>query len=114
MTTPAKHDDEAAGLLERWRVTEPVRLWLYGAAVPLLLLLVGYGIVSDHLAALWLAVVQAVLLGAGTEAARQWAVSPRTAASAVRVAAGIEAATRVPDPAKTTRLVLTSHHIPQG
>lgn len=86
-TTSAKHDDEDAGLLERWRVTEPVRLWLYGAAVPLLAVLVGYGVLSDHLAALWLAAVQAVLLGAGTEAARQWAVAPRTARRALTMAA---------------------------
>lgn len=112
MTTPAKHDDETAGPLERWRVAEPVRLWLYGTAVPLLALLVGYGVVSDHLAALWLAAVQGLLVVGGTEAARQWTVSPRTARRAVYEAAASTSVTAAPDYAARTALV--AHGIPQS
>lgn len=80
-------EDTRAGLLTRWRQTEPVRLWLYGIAVPLLALLVGYGFLTEHALALWLAVFQAALLGAGTELARGFAVSPATARAAVQEAA---------------------------
>lgn len=83
---PQHAADPASGLLDRWRQTEPLRLWLYGIAVPLLLALVGYGLLTDHYAALWLAVLQAALLGGGTEAARQFVVSPATARAAAREA----------------------------
>jgi len=79
-------EDQQVGALERWRQTEPLRLWLYGIAVPLLAALVGYGLLADAHSVLWLAVLQAVLLGAGTEGARQFVVSPATAVRAVQSA----------------------------
>lgn len=117
MSTPAKHDDEtqpATGLVDRWRRTEPLRLHLYGVAIPLLLLLVGYGAMSDHHSALWLAVLQAALLGGGVEAARTWTVSPATARLAVQEAAQSQAAVLgATSPARAARHVLLVHGIPR-
>lgn len=76
--------DETTGLLARWRQTEPLRLWLYGIAVPLLLALVGYGLLTDAHSTLWLAVLQAALLSGGVEGARQFVVAPATARAAIR------------------------------
>lgn len=76
--------DETTGALTRWRQTEPLRLWLYGVTVPLVALLVGYGLLSGHLAGLWLAVATAALLGGGVEVARGFVVAPATARAAAR------------------------------
>lgn len=99
MTTVGDHSEP---LLERWRNTEPVRLYLYGILVPGVAVLVGYGWLTTERAGLWLAVGAAVLLftGAGTELARHTVDSPRTvetivervrADTAQRVTAAIEA-----------------------
>lgn len=54
-----------------WSKTEPVRLWLYGLMGPLMALLVGYGVLSDAQASMWIAVGVAVAgVGFGTEFAR--------------------------------------------
>lgn len=107
--------DQDVTLLERWRQTEPLRLWLYGIAVPLLLALVGYGLLTGAHSALWLAVLQAILLGAGTEGARQFAVSPATARRAVgdAVATAWDDPTDQPDTqAQIARSVLVRYRIP--
>lgn len=83
MAEHAVDPDETPGLMTRWRQTEPVRLWLYGMAVPIVAVLVGYGLLTGQQAGLWLAVVTAALLGGGTELARGFAVSPATARAAV-------------------------------
>lgn len=104
-------DQEQQGALARWRQTEPLRLWLYGIAVPIVALLVGYGLLTGHLAGLWLAVVTAALLGGGVEGARQFVVAPATARAAVREAADYFAR---PDqfPADAARHVLIRYRIP--
>lgn len=80
-------EEQTGGLLARWKQTEPLRLWLYGIAVPLLAALVGYGLLTGTQAGLWLAVLTAALLGGGVEAARQYVVSPATARAALTEAA---------------------------
>lgn len=60
--------------LERWKATEPVRLYLYGLLGPLLALLIVYGLLDAHTAAAW-AAVGAVVLVPGVELARG-AVTP--------------------------------------
>lgn len=112
MAEHAAVEDQATGLLERWRCTEPLRLWLYGVAVPLLLALVGYGVLSDHHSALWLAVLQAALLGAGTEGARQFVVSPATARSAIRAAVHHAWDDGMVDDADHVRQVVIRYRIP--
>ena len=54
-----------------WKDTEPVRTWLYGLLAPVIALLVGYGILTDQHAELWIAVVTAALGITGTESARK-------------------------------------------
>lgn len=112
MAEHALDQDKDQGLLARWKQTQPVRLWLYGIAVPLLAALVGYALLTEHHMALWLAVVQAVLLGGGVEGARQFAVAPATARTAVSAAVwettgGDEDAARA-----ATRLVSIRYRIP--
>lgn len=112
-----EQQDEDQGLMARWRQTEPLRLWLYGIAVPLLTALVGYALLTGHQAGLWLAVLQAALLGGGTEVARQYVVAPATARAAAFDAALETSAPGVPggDPAaaeRATRLVAIHYRIP--
>lgn len=62
-----------------WKQTEPIRLWLYGIAGPVLALLGFYGVISDASADLWITLVVAALgTGMGGEAARTVAYSPAT------------------------------------
>lgn len=105
--------DQNPGLLARWRQTEPVRLHLYGIAVPLVALLMGYGLLSGHMAGLWLAVIAATLLGGGVEAARTWTVSPATAGAALQDAA--DGDTYAPDinPESVARLISIRYRIPR-
>lgn len=49
-------------MLKRWNESEPVRLWLYGLAVPVVGLLGVYGLVTQQEAAAWLLVVAAALV----------------------------------------------------
>lgn len=49
---------------------QPVRAYLYGLLGPGLTVAGAYGLVSEHRAALWIALGGAVLLPAGVEAAR--------------------------------------------
>jgi hypothetical protein len=49
---------------------EPVRKWIYGLLVPVTALVVGYGLLTDTMAALWGAVIVAILVVPGTEVAR--------------------------------------------
>ena len=53
-------------LLER----EPVRLYLYGLAVPLVALLVGTGVLDSDASSLWLGIAAAVLAVPSVEGAR--------------------------------------------
>jgi hypothetical protein len=108
----AQDQDEDQGLLARWRQTEPLRLWLYGIAVPLLALLVGYGLLTHGLAGLWLAVLTAALLGGSVEGARQYVVSPATAAAAVEQTARAVDKYGAADLTATTRSMLIRYRIP--
>lgn len=56
--------------------TEPIRRALYPIAVALVALLVGYGIIDDQRAVLWIGLAVAVLVPGGIEAARRVAYSP--------------------------------------
>jgi hypothetical protein len=56
--------------------TEPVRRALWPVAVAVAALLVGYGVLTEHLAVLWLGVAAAILIPAGGEFARSVAWSP--------------------------------------
>jgi hypothetical protein len=51
--------------LDRWRDTEPLRLWLYGIVVPALAAAVVYGWLTTEQMGAWLAVAAAALLGVG-------------------------------------------------
>lgn len=64
-----------------WSKTEPVRLWLYGIAAPLAAIGVGYGVLSEAQASMWITLAGAVLgvLG-GTEFARSKAYAPANVA----------------------------------
>lgn len=97
-----------AGMWERWGETEPVRRALYPTAVAVVALLVGYGVLSTHLAALWLAVVAAVLIPGAAELARGGAWAPASVGDAVAEARkeafadGVRAMTRrTPDQVAT-------------
>lgn len=50
--------------------SEPVRTYVYGVTVPVVVLLVLYGILDESAVADWLALATAVLMPAGTEVAR--------------------------------------------
>jgi hypothetical protein len=56
--------------------TEPVRRALYPVAAAVVALLVGYGVLSDATAVLWLGLAAAVLIPVGTEVARSAAWAP--------------------------------------
>jgi hypothetical protein len=66
--------------LERWRETEPLRLYLYGITLPVLALCLAYGwLTTDQLGA-WAAVAAALFLGstAAGELARRRVWAPAT------------------------------------
>lgn len=63
-------------LLTKWKTYEPVRLYLYGVLVPIVLLAVGYGLVTSSQAVLWLGVLAAALGAPATEAARGQVTAP--------------------------------------
>ena len=50
---------------------EPLRKYLYGLLAPVVAVLVGYGLVDEDKAGLWIALGTAVLAVIGTELARQ-------------------------------------------
>ena len=54
-----------------WKDTEPVRTWLYTLLSPAIALLVGYGLLTEQHAQLWIALFTAALGVAGTETARR-------------------------------------------
>lgn len=56
--------------------TEPVRRALWPVAVAVVALLVGYGVLTEHLAALWIGVAAAVLIPGAAEVARSAAWAP--------------------------------------
>lgn len=61
----------------KWSETQPVRLWLYGLMGPIMALLVGYGILSDAQASMWIALGASALGVVGaTEFARSKAYAP--------------------------------------
>lgn len=64
--------------LERWRDTEPLRLYLYGITVPLLGVCLVYGWVTQEQMGAWLAVAAALFLGStmAGELARRVAWAP--------------------------------------
>jgi hypothetical protein len=66
--------------------TEPVRLYLYGLAAPVLALLVYFGLVSTDAVPLYLAVAGAVLLVPAVESARSAVVPNGAHEAAVAVA----------------------------
>lgn len=64
-----------------WSKTEPVRLWLYGIAAPLAAIGVGYGVLSDAQASMWITLAGAVLgVVFGGEAARSKTYAPANVA----------------------------------
>lgn len=68
------------GWLERWKATEPLRLYLYGITVPLLAAAVTYGWLTTEQLGAWLAVAGALFIGSSVagELARRHVVSPAT------------------------------------
>ena len=54
----------------RWVPSPAARLWLYGIAVAVAALLVGYGILTIEQGGLWLAVIGAILGTSNAVAAR--------------------------------------------
>jgi hypothetical protein len=85
---PAAEDSPVVapvGPLRRLQLTEPVRLYLYPVALALLALLVALGVVDDHLAPTYEALIGAVLaVGArfGIEGVRASVWSERSATQA--------------------------------
>lgn len=53
-----------------WFPNEPVRKYLYGVFVPIVILLAAYGIIGKDEIALWLALTQGLLGVPAVEAAR--------------------------------------------
>lgn len=76
----AQHDAKTTPLLGRLRGSEPVRLYLYGALVPLLALLVYRSVLTPDEVPLWLALAAGVLGISGTEAVRGAVYSPASTA----------------------------------
>lgn len=72
--------DAPENWLDRWRETEPLRLYLYGITIPVLGAAVAYGWITTEQHTAWLAVGSAILLatGAGGELARSRVDSPTT------------------------------------
>ncbi len=72
--------DAPVNWLERWRQTEPLRLYLYGITVPVLGLALVYGWVTTDQAGAWLGVAAALFLGSTVagELARRQVTSPAT------------------------------------
>jgi hypothetical protein len=66
--------------LDRWRDTEPLRLYLYGITVPVLGVAVVYGWVTTEQLGAWLAVAAALFIGSSLagELARRQVSSPAT------------------------------------
>jgi hypothetical protein len=66
--------------LERWRDTEPLRLYLYGITVPVLGACLAYGWVTQEQMGAWLAVAAALFLGStmAGELARRVAWAPQS------------------------------------
>ncbi len=54
----------------RWVPSPEVRLWMYGVAVAVAALLIGYGILTIEQGGLWLAVIGAILGTGNAVAAR--------------------------------------------
>lgn len=65
--------------LVAWLALEPVRSYLYGVLAAVLLILTGYGLLTDHQAALW-GNLTAVVLVPAVEKARS-RVTPTTLTS---------------------------------
>lgn len=72
--------DHPDTFLERWRETEPLRLYLYGVTVPLLAAAVTYGWLTTEQLGAWLAVAAALFIGSSVagELARRKVNSPAT------------------------------------
>jgi hypothetical protein len=66
------------------RLTEPVRLYLYGLALPVLAVLVGFGVIDGADSALWAAVIVAALAIPTTEIVRAHVYAPATVESKLR------------------------------
>jgi hypothetical protein len=72
--------DAPVSWLERWQVTEPLRLYLYGITVPMLGVALVYGWVTTEQMGAWLAVAAALFIGSTVagELARRQVTSPAT------------------------------------
>lgn len=71
MTTPrTRAEARATQTPNKWVPSPGVRLWLYGIAVALAALLVGYGILTIEQGGLWLALFGAILGTGNAVAAR--------------------------------------------
>lgn len=57
---------------------EPIRRALWPVAIAVVTLLVGYGVLTEHLAALWLGLAAAVLIPGAAEVARSAAWAPES------------------------------------
>jgi hypothetical protein len=74
--------------LDRWRDTEPLRLYLYGITVPLLAAAVTYGWLTTEQLGAWLAVAAALFVGstAAGELARRVVWAPASVDRQLQVA----------------------------
>lgn len=71
MTTPrTRAEARATQTPNKWVPSPAVRLWLYGIAVALAALLIGYGILTVEQGGLWLALFGAILGTGNAVAAR--------------------------------------------
>jgi hypothetical protein len=73
------HRNARPSILERWKQTEPVRLYVYGLLAAVLLALVVVGWMTEDLSAALTGILAALLVGVpGAEAARVSVISPAT------------------------------------
>lgn len=71
MTAPkTRAEARAQRTPNRWIPSPAARLWMYGVAVAVAALLIGYGILTIEQGGLWLAVVGAILGTGNAVAAR--------------------------------------------
>lgn len=71
MTEPKNRAEaRATQTPNRWVPSPEVRLWMYGVAVAVAALLIGYGILTIEQGGLWLAVIGAILGTGNAVAAR--------------------------------------------
>ena len=80
MPDQLEDEERPVPVLERWKQTEPLRLYLYGITVPLLGVALVYGWLTAEQLGAWLAVAAALFAGSSVagELARRKVSSPDT------------------------------------